>query len=42
MDDNEIDVCALDLSGSEQGPVARSCKHDNEPLGYRQGCDYLD
>jgi hypothetical protein len=28
-----MEVYGLDLFGLEQGPVAGTCKHDNEPLG---------
>jgi hypothetical protein len=26
-----VEKCGLDASGSGQGPVMRSCEHDNEP-----------
>jgi len=32
----------LHTSGSKYGPVAGSCKHDNEPSGSVKGGEYLD
>jgi len=34
--------CGLDASGSEQGPVAGRCEHDNEPSGSIKGGEFFD
>jgi hypothetical protein len=34
--------CELDASGSRRGPLAGSCKHSNEPLGFIKGREFLD
>jgi hypothetical protein len=34
--------CGLDSSGSEQGPVAGSCEHGNEPSGSVKVGEFLD
>jgi len=35
-------MCELDLSGSEQGPLAGSCERGNEPSGFVKGVEFLD
>jgi hypothetical protein len=39
---NGVVSCALDSSGSEQGPVAGSCEYGNEPSGCIKGGEFLD
>jgi len=34
--------CGLDAPGSEYGPVAGSCEHDNEPSGSLKGGEFFD
>jgi len=35
-------MCGLDTSRSEQGPVAGSCEHGNEPSGSIKDTEFLD
>jgi hypothetical protein len=37
-----VGSCGLDASGVEQGNVAGSCEHDNEPSGSIKGGQLLD
>jgi hypothetical protein len=41
MDFNEDCECRLDSSASEQGLVARSCEHGNEPSGCTKFWEFL-
>jgi hypothetical protein len=34
--------CELNACGSEQGPVAGSCEHGNDPSGSIKGKEFLD
>jgi hypothetical protein len=35
-----MESCGLDSYGTEQGPVAGSCEHDNEPSGSIKGGEF--
>jgi len=35
-------VCGLDSAGSEYGPMAGSCEHDNETSASMKGGEFLD
>jgi len=37
-----MEMCGLDLSGLEQGPVVVSCEYGNEPSGSIKGTEFLD
>jgi hypothetical protein len=39
---NRVVWCELDASGSVDGPVAGSCKHNFEPSGLIKGGAFLD
>jgi hypothetical protein len=34
--------CGMDSSGSENGSVAASCEHHNEPLGSIKGGEFFE
>jgi hypothetical protein len=35
-------MCEMDSSGSGQGSVLATCKHNNKPMSYIKGGKYLD
>jgi hypothetical protein len=39
---NKAWVCGLDSAGSEYGPMAGSCEHDNETSASMKGGEFLD
>jgi hypothetical protein len=34
--------CGVDSSGSGQSPMAGSCEHNNEPLGYKKFWEFIE